>query len=323
LAQRIVAEQKALIDRLKGARRDTAGAERSLPIQREGVRGNTYCGALMGGGSLPRKVVTAFRSAGATEEMIASARLIFGSLPREAPGRPRMYQNSKEADHAFYMRHRDRFRQKRVISPNNDHYPLPSEYVEAVGRTLIGTEMLPPARVLSLKELLIDAAGGNVDREADVLTIRALLDEGCDLEADILPTVARMMPELPRPLKNWGAQWLVREILEARDQREAAHEPPGNAQSAYNEIMSQTLAEEPERPEPPAYATPELLAAVTFKEVEAPPPARRLSDLDWDEFVAGHRAGLIEWNTARLSPGRGGQGSARRRRELDLPLSAS
>jgi hypothetical protein len=42
---------------------------------------------------------------------------------------------------------------------------------------------------------------------------------------------------------------------------------------------------------------------------------------DWDEFVAGHRAGLIEWNTARLSPGRGGQGSARRRRELDLPLS--
>jgi hypothetical protein len=43
--------------------------------------------------------------------------------------------------------------------------------------------------------------------------------------------------------------------------------------------------------------------------------------MDWDEFVAGHRAGLIEWNTARLSPGRGGQGSARRRRELDLPLS--
>jgi hypothetical protein len=38
--------------------------------------------------------------------------------------------------------------------------------------------------------------------------------------------------------------------------------------------------------------------------VEAPPPARRLSAMDWDEFVAGHRAGLIEWNTARLSPGR-------------------
>jgi hypothetical protein len=45
--------------------------------------------------------------------------------------------------------------------------------------------------------------------------------------------------------------------------------------------------------------------------VEAPPPARRLSAMDWDEFVGGYRAGLIEWNTAPLSPGRGGQGSAR------------
>jgi len=62
-------------------------------------------------------------------------------------------------------------------------------------------------------------------------------------------------------------------------------------------------------------------AASATSAVEAPPPARRVSAFDWDEFVAGHRAGLIEWNTARLSPGRGGQGSARRRRELDLPLS--
>ena len=29
--------------------------------------------------------------------------------------------------------------------------------------------------------------------------------------------------------------------------------------------------------------------------IEAPPPARCLSAFDWDEFVAGHRAGLIEW----------------------------
>jgi hypothetical protein len=31
-----------------------------------------------------------------------------------------MYKNAKEADHAFYMRHRDRLRRKRVISPNNE-----------------------------------------------------------------------------------------------------------------------------------------------------------------------------------------------------------
>jgi hypothetical protein len=36
--------------------------------------------------------------------------------------------------------------------------------------------------------------------------------------------------------------------------------------------------------------------------VEAPPPVRRLSAFDWDEFVAGHRAGLIKWNRARLGP---------------------
>jgi hypothetical protein len=181
----------------------------------------------MGGASLPRRAVKAFRSAGATEEMIASARLIYGSLPNEPPGRPRKYKNGKEADHAFYMRHRDRFREKRMISTKNSH-PISRKYAEEIGRVLIGTEMLPtkPAspeadplggsrawletawpdavlaapRVLSLKEVLVSAAGGNVDREADVLTISALLDKGCDLEADILPVVAGTVPELPRPL---------------------------------------------------------------------------------------------------------------------------
>jgi hypothetical protein len=63
------------------------------------------------------------------------------------------------------------------------------------------------------------AAQGHADAGADVAPIRALLDQGCDLEADVLPTVARTVPELPRPLKNWGAPWLVREILAAREQR--------------------------------------------------------------------------------------------------------
>ena len=38
-----------------------------------------------------------------------------------------------------------------------------------------------------------------------------------------MPTVARTVPELTRPLKNWGAQWLVREILAAREQRLPGH----------------------------------------------------------------------------------------------------
>jgi hypothetical protein len=173
----------------------------------------------MGGATLPRKVVKAFRSAGATEEMIATAVLLFSTLPREQSGRARLYKTPKEADRAWYVRHKDRLKKKRDLAKAEDrrlaqlaapppvtHNPLPAEYVEAVGRTLIGTEMAPavllknldplavavaetivaalPPRVLSLRELLVNAAGGNVDREADVLTIRRLLHEGCDLEAD-------------------------------------------------------------------------------------------------------------------------------------------
>jgi hypothetical protein len=44
---------------------------------------------------------------------------------------------------------------------------------------------------------------------ADISPIRGLLDQGCDLEADGRPIVPRDVPDLPRPLKNWGAPWLV------------------------------------------------------------------------------------------------------------------
>jgi hypothetical protein len=55
----------------------------------------------------------------------------------------------------------------------------------------------------SLRTRLIDASNGNIDALADVAPVRALLDQGCDLEAVILPTVARTMRDLPRPLKRW------------------------------------------------------------------------------------------------------------------------
>jgi hypothetical protein len=109
--------------------------------------------------------------------MVAAACLLFASLPREAPGRPRMYKNSKEADHAYYVRNRDRLRKMREISPKRR------------------------------KKELFDAAEGHVDPAADIGPIEALLDQGCNFELDVLPTVARTVPELPRPLKNWGAPW--------------------------------------------------------------------------------------------------------------------
>jgi hypothetical protein len=60
------------------------------------------------------------------------------------------------------------------------------------------------------------------DITADVAPIRALLDQGCDLEADVVPTVARTMPDLLRPPKRWDAPWLQREILAALDERFAS-----------------------------------------------------------------------------------------------------
>jgi hypothetical protein len=59
--------------------------------------------------------------------------------------------------------------------------------------------------VRNLRVRLIEASHGNIDALADISPIRALLDQGCDLEADVVPIVARELPELPRPLKNWGA----------------------------------------------------------------------------------------------------------------------
>ena len=41
-----------------------------------------------------------------------------------------------------------------------------------------------------------------IDPLADISPIRALLAQGCDLEADLVPIVAREVPELPRPLKR-------------------------------------------------------------------------------------------------------------------------
>ena len=104
---------------------------------------------------------------------------------------------------------------------------------------------------------LSDASRGNFDHFADLEPIRALLDQGCDLEADVVPAVANLLPDLPRPLKNWGAPWLVREILAAREQRLAGHR------------------------------------------VEAAPPARRTPAIEWDVFVGGYRAGLIQWCAGR------------------------
>jgi hypothetical protein len=87
--------------------------------------------------------------------------------------------------------------------------------------SLADLERAQPERTMALplRRLLVDAARHNVDVTASVEPIQHLIDIGYDLEADILPVVARMVPELPRPLRSWGAQWPTQEIIAAHDRR--------------------------------------------------------------------------------------------------------
>jgi hypothetical protein len=126
-------------------------------------------------------------------------------------GRPR-----KHADHAA------RTRAWRQRDERRDETPPPRDEIR---------DETPPSQAgrdekrdetsgaRNLRARLWFAAQGNFDRASDIAPIRALLAQGCDLEADVVPIVARELPELPRPLKNWGAPWLGRDILAARDQR--------------------------------------------------------------------------------------------------------
>jgi hypothetical protein len=116
-------------------------------------------GAVMVRTKLQPKVIAALLSAGATEEMISGAHQILGIAPSRPGGRPRKYKNRAECDRAY------RERRKQREKTRDD-----------------------------LLTRLHEAAHWKIDPEADVEPIRALIAQGCDLEADILPTVARDVP---------------------------------------------------------------------------------------------------------------------------------
>jgi hypothetical protein len=174
--------------------------------------------------TLTQSVIEALRSAGATEEMIAAAVKASGELRTPHPGgRPRKHANGAER----LREHRKRRRNETSsVTPSTcnetSSVTPPRNETSSVTRDEIRDE-IPMARRMALgpalRGRLEEAGQGHFDADADIEPIRALLDQGCDLELDILPVVAREVPELPRPLRNWGAPWLVREILEARDRR--------------------------------------------------------------------------------------------------------
>jgi hypothetical protein len=170
--------------------------------------------------TLRPEVIAALRSAGATEEMIAAAVKAGGEFPtpqRGRVGRPRKYLTRAECDRAYYERRKQREKiHEKTSQHDKTHEKTPPEEIRE--------DTLAITRVRAdLRGRLEEAAGGMADPGADVYPIQALLDQGCDLDADVLPVVAREVPELPRPLKKWGAPWLVRDILAAREARLAGH----------------------------------------------------------------------------------------------------
>jgi hypothetical protein len=54
--------------------------------------------------------------------------------------------------------------------------------------------------IAHLQERLREASRGQVDVAADVAPIRVVLEQGCDLEADVLPIVAR---DVRGPSLSW------------------------------------------------------------------------------------------------------------------------
>jgi hypothetical protein len=183
--------------------------------------------------TLQPEVIEALRSAGATEEMIAAAVKASGEFPTPHPsrgGRPRKYRTRAACDLAY--RARRKLREKTCEETSQDEKTCEkTRSKDKTSQDEKTCEKTPVERYEIRDEIpgghlrarLEEAGQGHFDADADIEPIQALLEEGCDLEADILPTVARTVPELPRPLKKWGAPWLVREILAAREARLAGH----------------------------------------------------------------------------------------------------
>jgi hypothetical protein len=151
--------------------------------------------------------------------MIAAAVKAGGELQNPPPrkrGRRRQYADAAARQRAWRRRNEIRDQNQPSAGPRNEPPDAGRDRFH-----LVPTE--------DLRGRLLEAAQDHIDPAADVAPISGLLDQGCDLEADVVPIVAREVPELPRPLKNWGAPWLVREILAAREQRLAGHrvkDPP-------------------------------------------------------------------------------------------------
>jgi hypothetical protein len=148
-----------------------------------------------------------------------------------------------------------------------------------------GADSLTP---LSLLLALKHAANGNIQPACtDVEPIRDLLQQGCDLDLDVLPAVHDLLTHpLQPPLKRWSVPWLAAEIVRRRDERTGhVTQAPAAARTAPVPRRAAERAAPPPPQRPPA--------ALSF---------------DMDELVAGYRAGNVAWDATRFGPPPGSPG---------------
>jgi hypothetical protein len=126
----------------------------------------------------------------------------------------------------------------------------------------------------SLAELLEEAADGQVKTGMPIAPIEALITEGADLERDILPAVRDIIATSIATLSTWGDPWLRDEILARKNERLGLGKPSAESQKG----------QPAQRKAPP---------------VSSPDPH---AEWDWDELVAGHKAGSFQWPTPRFGP---------------------
>jgi hypothetical protein len=149
---------------------------------------------------------------------------------------------------------------------------------------------------------LTDAANGNVDPTAqDVVPIHALLDDGCDLDLDVLPVVREFVAPTATPLKRWGAPWLLDKIS-ARRQARVGDPAAGidcrgqNAAVAIRPAINRPIANNAVK------GLTRIQRAVTESRASDHQLGARPPAFDMDELVSGYRAGNVQWDIPRLGP---------------------
>ena len=138
-------------------------------------------------------ILEALRSAGATEEMLAAA--IAADRGARAPHRAKDAERKRRARAAKGGAHPGRRPADAVARPA-DIAPRPSD-TEPCSADAPADERM--------RARLLEAAQHHAEPLADVGPMRRLIDQGCDLKADILPTVARTYRRSRVPSSVGGA----------------------------------------------------------------------------------------------------------------------